>query len=233
MPIRQLRERLGMSMAELAEKMGVTVATVSRWETGEALPVTSRLGALADALHCTIDALYGRGGHPDIPDASQFLYPVYLNEEEITMPEENRNTYKTYRKAAGFTQEAAAERLGISVESLRAYETGQRIPSNDVVELMSILYNDLSLIVRHVHSTNNLYNRVVPDIQPKSVLEASAKLTNRIFDFAASHADRRLLRIAEDNVIDDGERAEFDAIMEDLQEIVEAALELRCARESS
>ena len=34
MPIRQLRERLGMSMAELAEKMGVTVATVSRWETG-------------------------------------------------------------------------------------------------------------------------------------------------------------------------------------------------------
>ena len=74
---------------------------------------------------------------------------------------------------------------------------------------------------------------MVPDIQPKSVLEASAKLTNRIFDFAASHADRRLLRIAEDNVIDDGERAEFDAIMEDLQEIVEAALELRCARESS
>ena len=149
------------------------------------------------------------------------------------MPEENRNTYKTYRKAAGFTQEAAAERLGISVESLRAYETGQRIPSNDVVELMSILYNDLSLIVRHVHSTNNLYNRVVPDIQPKSVLEASAKLTNRIFDFAASHADRRLLRIPEDHVIDDAERAEFDAIMEDLQEIVEAALELRCARESS
>lgn len=65
MPIRQLRERLGMSMAELAEKMGVTVATVSRWETGEALPVTSRMGALADALHCTIDELYGRAGPPE------------------------------------------------------------------------------------------------------------------------------------------------------------------------
>ena len=62
------------------------------------------------------------------------------------------------------------------------------------------------------------------------MLEASAKLTNRIFAFAESHADRRLLRIAEDNVIDDGERPEFDAILEDLQEIVEAALELRCAR---
>ena len=146
------------------------------------------------------------------------------------MPDDCRNIYKICRKSAGLTQEAAAERLGISVESLRAYETGQRIPSNDVVELMSILYNDLSLIVRHVHSTNNLYNRVVPEIQPKSVLEASAKLTNRIFSFAESHADRRLLRIAEDNVIDAQERPEFDAILEDLQEIVEAALELRCAR---
>lgn len=65
MPIRQLRERLGMSMAELAGKMGVSVATVSRWETGEALPVTSRLGALADALRCTIDELYGRAGPPE------------------------------------------------------------------------------------------------------------------------------------------------------------------------
>lgn len=32
------------------------------------------------------------------------------------MPDDCRNIYKTCRKAAGFTQEAAAERLGISVE---------------------------------------------------------------------------------------------------------------------
>ena len=57
------------------------------------------------------------------------------------MPGENRNIYKTSRRAAGLTQEAAAERLGISVESVRAYETGQRLPPNDVVELMVILYN--------------------------------------------------------------------------------------------
>ena len=33
------------------------------------------------------------------------------------------NIYKTTRRKAGYTQEAAAERLGISVESVRAYET--------------------------------------------------------------------------------------------------------------
>ena len=42
------------------------------------------------------------------------------------MPEECRNIYKKARRSAGLTQEAAAERLGISVESVRAYETGQR-----------------------------------------------------------------------------------------------------------
>ena len=146
------------------------------------------------------------------------------------MPEEYRNIYKTCRKAAGFTQEAAAERLGISVESLRAYETGQRVPPNEVVELMVILYNAQHLAYQHLRETNALYSSVVPEVEPKTVLEATAKLTNRIFAFAESHADRRLLRIAEDNVIAPAERAEFDSIMEDLQDIVEAALELRCAR---
>ncbi len=147
------------------------------------------------------------------------------------MPEEYRNIYKICRKAAGFTQEAAAERLGISVESMRAYETGQRVPPDDVVDLMSILYNALHLIAWHAREKNAMYSRVVPEIQPRTVLEASAKLTNRIFRFAESHADRRLMQITEDNVIDETERPEFNGILEELQEIVEAALELRCARQ--
>lgn len=148
------------------------------------------------------------------------------------MPEETRNIYKTCRKAAGLTQEAAAERLGISVESLRAYETGQRVPPDEVVEAMSDLYNTLHLIVRHVREKNAMYSRVVPEVPKMDVLAASARLTNRIYAFADSHADRRLMRITEDNVIDGTERGEFDAILEDLQEIVAAALALRCAQQA-
>lgn len=148
------------------------------------------------------------------------------------MPEECRNIYKTCRKAAGFTQEAAAGRLGISVESLRAYESGQRIPPNEVVELMVILYNAQHLAYQHLRETNAMYGRVVPEVPLCSVLEASARLTNRIYAFADSHADRRLMRMAEDNVIDPVERPEFDAILEELQEIVEAALALRCAKDT-
>ena len=148
------------------------------------------------------------------------------------MPEEYRNIYKTSRKAAGLTQESAAERLGISVESLRAYEGGQRIPPNEVVELMVILYNAQHLDYQHLRETNAMYGRVVPEVPQCSVLEASARLTNRIYAFADSHADRRLMRMAEDNVIDPVERPEFDAILEELQEIVEAALALRCAKDT-
>lgn len=149
------------------------------------------------------------------------------------MPEEYRNIYKTCRKAAGLTQEAAAERLGVSVESLRAYETGQRVPPNEVVELMVILYNAQHLAFQHLRETNGLYNSVVPEIQPKSVLEASVKLDNRFDAFMASNKLRRLLRIAEDNIVDATEKAEFDFIQEELQGILESIMELRCAREST
>ena len=53
------------------------------------------------------------------------------------MPEESMNIYKTARRAAGITQEAAAEQLGISVESVRAYETGLRIPTKREYESMT------------------------------------------------------------------------------------------------
>lgn len=144
------------------------------------------------------------------------------------MPEEYMNIYKTARRAAGLTQEAAAEQLGISVESVRAYETGQRIPPNDVVEQMVICYNALRLAFQHLHETNVLAAQVIPDIQQRSALEASAKLTNRIYEFADKHSDRRLMRITEDNHIDDSERPELNTIMEELAEIMQAAMELRC-----
>lgn len=40
----------------------------------------------------------------------------------------SRNIYKTVRNRTGLTQEAAAELIGVSVETLRAYECGRRIP---------------------------------------------------------------------------------------------------------
>lgn len=46
-------------MSELARKMNVSLPTVCRWEKGEDLPAAARLPALASALDCTIDELFG------------------------------------------------------------------------------------------------------------------------------------------------------------------------------
>lgn len=149
------------------------------------------------------------------------------------MPEECRNIYKNARRAAGFTQEAAAEQLGLSVESVRAYETGQRVPPNDVVEQMVICYNAQRLAYQHLHETNALMSRVVPELEQRSVLEAAVRIYNRMARFQREHRVERLMAIAEDGQIDQGERQEFEAIMEDIRDIVKSGLELEvfCGKE--
>ena len=48
--IRQLREKRSLTQAELAEQIGVSSKTISKWETGKGLPDISLLQPLAQAL---------------------------------------------------------------------------------------------------------------------------------------------------------------------------------------
>lgn len=64
MKIREFREAAGLTMTDLAGRMGVNVSTVYRWDTDEDIPSAARLPLLADTLGCSIDQLYGRGSSP-------------------------------------------------------------------------------------------------------------------------------------------------------------------------
>lgn len=143
------------------------------------------------------------------------------------MPGNDRNCYKIARRAAGLTQEAAAERLGLSVESLWAYETGGRVPPSQVVELMVILYNAQHLAYQHLHETNELYNRIVPALEDRDLIRTAVVLRNRLARLEQRRSLDRLLEIAEDDRIDEDERPEFLAIVAELREIVRGALELQ------
>ena len=55
--IRTLRERLGMTQAELAEKICVSDKTVSKWETGRGFPDVSLLEPLGSALQVSVHEL--------------------------------------------------------------------------------------------------------------------------------------------------------------------------------
>ncbi len=52
--IRKLREVRGLTQAELAEKIGVSSKTVSKWETGKGLPDISLLQPLAQTLGISV-----------------------------------------------------------------------------------------------------------------------------------------------------------------------------------
>ena len=62
MKIKECRKRAGITQAQLAQKLGIAQNTVAMWETGRQCPRALDIPAIADALNCSVDALYGREG---------------------------------------------------------------------------------------------------------------------------------------------------------------------------
>lgn len=147
------------------------------------------------------------------------------------MPKDNGNIYQAARKAAGLTQEAAAERLAVSVESMRAYETGLRLPGDDVVTRMMAVYDAQYLGAQHLQCKPWLLPECVMMAKPEPLPMAVIKLVRRVMAFAETHRSDQLMEIAEDGVISEGERDLFNEIATELGDIVQAALALEYAKE--
>ena len=54
--LKKMRLKRRLSQEDIAKKMGVTPATVCRWEKGEFLPRADNLIELAQALKCSVRA---------------------------------------------------------------------------------------------------------------------------------------------------------------------------------
>lgn len=139
----------------------------------------------------------------------------------------NRNIYQTARELKGLTQEAAAERLDISVESLGAYEQDRRRPPDSTVLRMAQLYDFPYLCYQHIASGG--LGSVLPEVTPKSLEQATMRLVRLIGKFAKSGRLDQLLEINEDGQITAEERPLHDAIMDELREITSTYIELDCA----
>ena len=57
--IRMLRKERGLTQEQLAEAMGITVGTVSKWETGSCVPDVSLMMELAEFFETSVDVLLG------------------------------------------------------------------------------------------------------------------------------------------------------------------------------
>lgn len=148
------------------------------------------------------------------------------------MSEEYRNIYQDARRRAGITQEAAEELLGISVESIRAYETGRRVPPVEAVRKMMRGYNTPYLGYQHLRETDPLAAQLIPAVEPRSPLKVAVRFYNRMSKFVKEHQMEHLLVMAEDDLIDENEQPEFDAFMDELREMVCGYMELEMFRNS-
>ena len=83
------------------------------------------------------------------------------------MPKGNGNIYQAARKAAGLTQEAAAERLAVSDTSIRAYESGERLPGDDIVARMCAVYNVQYLGLQHLQLKTALLPDCLQEARPE------------------------------------------------------------------
>lgn len=59
MNLREIRKRKGYTAEEIAKKIGVTRPTVTRWETGVAIPNMKTLKKLSNLLEVSMDDLIG------------------------------------------------------------------------------------------------------------------------------------------------------------------------------
>lgn len=145
------------------------------------------------------------------------------------------NAIKRARISKGITQERAAEMSGYSVDSIQAWESGARRASVEVLDILGICLDAPWLTGMYLREMSSQgLSDLIPAFSPGEPLSKTVlALLNRIYDFADNHSDRRLMRIAEDDVISPDERKEFDAIMEDLVEIIQAATALRYANTTS
>lgn len=57
-----MRTKQKMTQQELAEKLGIERATVTKWELGYTAPRVAKLPELARVLHCTVDDLLKEEG---------------------------------------------------------------------------------------------------------------------------------------------------------------------------
>ena len=57
--IRVYRKSLGLTQEQLAERLGITLGTVSKWERGSSEPDLSYIMDLAECFHVSVDALVG------------------------------------------------------------------------------------------------------------------------------------------------------------------------------
>lgn len=145
------------------------------------------------------------------------------------MVQEYRNIYQIARESTGLTQEKSAELMDISVDSLRAYEGGKRIPPSKVVIKMIEIYNTQYLAYQHLRMSEEVGQKYLPDIEIIDLSTAVLNLQTQVGDYI--EREKRLVRIASDGKISGDEKCDFEKIIKELNDVIKAIFTLKFAKQ--
>ena len=84
------REELGLDQLELGRRVGVGQQTVSRWETGTAVPKANRLPVLAEVLGLDSEYVHRLAGYLPVDRSSaaaDLVHDLLARAAELTDPE--------------------------------------------------------------------------------------------------------------------------------------------------
>lgn len=146
------------------------------------------------------------------------------------MEQRTTNIYKNARQTAGLTQERWAEQLGVTADTVRLYESGRNYPSDEVAARMAEVAGMPVLGYWHLKLKSSLANDALPDVArvplPQAVVELLAAMDT------IQPQVKELLMIARDGIVDEGETELFEDILDDLEDVVTAALAVKYAERS-
>lgn len=145
------------------------------------------------------------------------------------MKQNCRNIYFNARATAGYTQERWAEMIGVSTEAVRQYESGKILPSDDVATRMAETAGLLILGYWHLREKSRAAATLLPELRHLSLAQATVQMIARVREYSQKHTEDTLLQIAEDGTVSPEEQPAFEAVLADLEGIVQAALQLRYA----
>lgn len=138
------------------------------------------------------------------------------------------NIYKNARRAAGLTQDQAAELLYISPRSLLEYEAGRTVPPDDIVCRMVEVYGAKHLAYLHLKQSTEVGRRFLPELHildlPRSVLRLQKEVTD------VTKINAEMVDVACDGMIEGHEHEVWRNIEKELMEMIGAGLSVVFAR---
>ena len=147
------------------------------------------------------------------------------------MEPEARNIYQKARGFTRYTQEGWAEILGISVDSVKRYESSRALPPDEVALQMAIICNENFIAFEHLRLKSQIAARILPDLGervslPKAVL--NLMIANKFFQ---DNVISELMMLAADGKITEDEKMNFQSCVDQMEELTKCMYAVKYAKE--